>query len=169
MYFSVPFCASWHEKKSDLFSVKLAKTPDAWTLQHLTSDCAPALPTAPAPRQNSLAEATQLGGSHSPPHVLHASLLEPSAPRPTRFPGGFGRGANRAPELPPPPIDSSTDGLGYGSPPPAVSSPLDGGNRVGALRDRLQETPTLVREKAVDLRDDVQDRVHDIRVRDASI
>lgn len=37
---------------------------------------------------------------------------------------------------------------------------------MAALRDRLQATPNQVREKAVDLRDDVEDRVQDIRVRD---
>lgn len=39
-----------------------------------------------------------------------------------------------------------------------------GSSRGEQLKSRVQEVPTLVREKVEDLRDDVQDRVHDIKV-----
>lgn len=40
-----------------------------------------------------------------------------------------------------------------------------GGARKAPLQERLQAAPSLLRERAVDLREDARDRVHDIRVR----
>lgn len=39
-----------------------------------------------------------------------------------------------------------------------------GGSGKAPLQERLQAAPTYLREKAIDLREDARDRVHDIRV-----
>lgn len=47
----------------------------------------------------------------------------------------------------------------------AALDDFGGGGKV-PLQERLQAAPTFLREKAVNLREDTRDRVHDIRVRD---
>ena len=72
--------------------------------------------------------------------------------------GGGGRRGPLLPSTPPSPIRAA-----------ASDAALDdfGGSRGRApLQDRLQAAPTYLRERAVDLREDARDRVHDIRVRD---
>lgn len=110
-------------------------------------------------------------------------MAEPAAKRPSRFPGGFRRGNNGS-DNPPPPQDNNADyiagrengsGKNSGVSPQSVvfSGRSNAGDAYGGgggggkipLQERLQAAPTLIREKAVDLREDVHDRVLDIRVR----
>lgn len=116
---------------------------------------------------------------------LHASRGDPASSRPTRIPPRFGRGATRSPtpsnNIGGIDFDGSSSGGSSGgrrgpllqsTPPSSVRAAVSdaalddfGGSGKAPLQERLQAAPTYLREKAVDLREDARDRVHDIRVR----
>lgn len=113
---------------------------------------------------------------------LRASRGDPASSGPSRIPPRFGRGGTRSS----PPSNKihgmefdGSSSVGSGRRDPLSSSTprsqarntvsdaaLDdfGGSGKAPLQERLQAAPVYLREKAVDLREDARDRVHDIRV-----
>lgn len=109
---------------------------------------------------------------------LQASLAEPP---PSRWvPGGLRRGKNTSDDIkltPNPNTGHASDrqssfyreSTGASQLPPVRSASADAGDvfvrERMPLQERLQLAPSFLRERAIDLRDDVEDRVFDIRVR----
>lgn len=115
---------------------------------------------------------------------LHASRDDFASPRPTRIPPRFRRGGSRSTpstnNIGGMEFDSGgggASGRGRGTPLSPPMPPMSRGVmtetaideygtiRRAPLQKRLQDAPIILRETAIDLREDARDRVHDIRVR----